>query len=253
MKPLLSLLIITKNSGSLLENSLNSVTGLVNEIIVVEDGSTDNTLSIAKQFKAIVFKNHEENLGKQRALGLSKCKGEWVLMLDADEVVSDDLKKEMREIINKQSDVAGYYIPYQNHFLGKAIYHGGENYKILRLFKKNCSVIPENVIHEHVEVKGRLSFLNGKIYHYSYRTLYQTFKKFTDYARREATRKTLNGEKTNLWKLISYPLHMFWARYIKDKGYKDYFLCILLDLGFAYMEFLTYLFMFFPRNISKKA
>jgi len=252
MKPLLSLLVITKNSGSLLEKSLSSAAGLVNEIIVVDDGSTDNTLSIAKKFNAVIFKNHEENLGNQRALGLSKCQGEWVLMLDADEVVSGDLKKEIQEIISRQSDVAGYYIPYQNHFLGKAVYYGGENYKILRLFKKSNSVIPENVIHEHVKVKGKLGLLNGKIYHYSYRSLCQTFRKFTDYARREATRKTLNGEKTTIWKLVSYPPHMFWARYIKDKGYKDYFLCILLDLGFAYMEFLTYLFMFFPKHISKK-
>ncbi|MBI4974186.1 glycosyltransferase family 2 protein [Candidatus Roizmanbacteria bacterium] len=249
----ISLLMITKNSGELLEKSLQSVKGLVDEMLIVDDNSNDDTLNISRKYKAKIYKRHDENLGSQRAYGLAKCKGDWVLMLDADEVISTKLKDELASVISfPRNDIFGYYIHYQNHFLGKPIYYGGEDYKILRLFKKNAAYIPENLIHEHVKVDGQIGELKGKIYHYSYRTLQQTFTKFTDYAKREATRKLGSGEKTSLKKIIFYPFHMFWARYIKDHGYKDFSLRILLDLGFAYMEWLTYVFMLFYKDESKK-
>lgn len=248
---------ITKNSGNLLEQSLQSVKGLVDEMLIVDDNSNDDTLIIFRKYQAKIYKRHDENLGSQRAFGLARCKGDWVLMLDADEIISMELKKEIISVISHQSlgvgKISGYFIPYQNHFLGRPIYHGGEDYKILRLFKKNSTTIPKNIIHEHVKTEGRIGELKGKIYHYSYRTLQQTFMKFTDYARREAKKKLLTGEKTGLRKIILYPLHMFWARYIKDRGYKDFSLRILLDLGFAYMEWLTYVLMLFYKNESKKA
>jgi len=255
---MISLLMITKDSAELLEQSLESVKGLVDEIIIVDDNSSDDTLRIAKKFNSRIFKHQVENLGKQRAHGLSKCKGDWILMLDADEMISDKLRKEIAVLRQAQgklpgNDITGYYIPYQNHFLGKPIYHGGEDYKILRLFKKNVASISNNLIHEHVKVVGRIGELKGKIYHYSYRTLLQTFLKFTDYAKREAKRKLGSEEKTNLKKIIFYPLHMLWARYIKDRGYKDFSLRILLDLGFAYMEWLTYVLMIFYHHKPKKS
>ncbi len=246
---------ITKNSDTLLEQSLHSVMDFIDEIVIVDDGSTDDTLSIAKKYKATIYSRHNLDLGSQRAYGLEKCRGEWILMLDADEIVTDELSQDIKRVISNnrlKSNTVGYYIPYQNHFLGKPIYHGGENYKILRLFKREAAVIFNNVIHEHVKVKGITAQLKGKIYHYSYQSLYQTYKKFTDYARREAKRKVLYGENTSIKKVILYPLHMFYARYIKDKGYKDYSLRFLLDLGFAYMEWLTYIFMFFYKNEKKK-
>jgi len=253
---MISLLIITKNSGELLEKSLHSVKGLVDETVIVDDNSTDNTLLIARKFNTRIFKRHDENLGRQRGYGLSKCMGEWVLMLDADEIISGNLKSEIISVVSYQlsgvGKINGYYIPYQNHFLGKPIYHGGENYKILRLFKKSAATISNNLVHEHVQVTGPIGELKGKIYHHSYRTLRQTFIKFTGYAEREAKRKILAGEKTCLKKIIFYPFHMFWARYIKDQGYKDFSLRIFLDLGFAYMEWLTYVLMLFYKNISEK-
>ena len=71
------------------------------------------------------------------------------------------------------------------------------------------------------------------------------YKKFTDYAIREAKQRRLNGESTSLKKIVMYPPHMFWARFIKDEGYRDGLFRIPLDLGFAYMEFLTYMTMLF--------
>lgn len=248
MKKELSLLMITKNSEDTIEESLKSVRNLADEIIIVDDYSIDKTVTIAKKYGAHVFFRHDENLGKQKAYGLNKASGEWILILDADEIVSDTLKREIRNTMVSRSDTEGYYIPYQNYFLGRPIHYGGENYKMLRLFKKNAIKIESNLVHEYAQPKnGKIGYLKNRIHHYSYRSLFQMYRKFTDYAVREARQKIQKGEKTTLRKIFLYPPHMFWARFFKDKGYKDGWFRIPLDAGFAYMEFLTYVLMLFMR------
>jgi len=246
----LSLVIITKNSEELLDVSLQSVQGLADEIVLVDDYSNDRTLTIAKKYAARIYKRQERNLGKQKAYGLHKAKYDWILFLDSDESLSNELKKEIRlELTKKNNDVIAYRIPYQNHFLGKPVRYGGENYAMIRLFKKEYGISHSSLVHEKVEIrKGRIGRLKNRIYHYSYRTLWQMYTKFTDYAVREAYQKGQKGEKTDLKKLTLYPLHMFWARFIKDRGYKDGLFRIPLDLGFAYMEFLTYFLLIFKKR-----
>lgn len=232
---------ITKNSQELLEMSLESVRDLVGEIIIIDGNSSDRTREIAKPFNAGIFRYDEENLGKKRAYGLNKIKTEWVLVLDADEIVSQELKTEIAKLLNGSIAKKGFMIPYQNHFLGRRVNHGGENYKMLRLFRKDSVVIDPALVHEGFTLKkGEVGTLNNKIFHYSYRSLSQMLRKFTDYAVREAKQKAEKGERSSFRKIFLYPLHMFWARFVEDKGYEDWIFRILLDLGFAYMEFATY-------------
>ena len=243
----LSLLMITQNAEELLEKSLRSCIGLADEIVVVDNYSKDKTRDIAKKYGVKLYLNKEDDLGKQRAFGLEKVTGNWVLVLDSDEFVSKGLKAEIISLLHgsivKQD---GYLIPFQNHFLGRRVNYGGENYKKLWLFRKDAISISPALVHERFELKkGRIGELKNKIYHYSYRTFWQTFRKFTDYAAREAKQKIRNGEKTGWKKIIFYPQHMFWARFIKDRGYKDGLFRMPLDLGFAYMELLTYMLLWF--------
>ncbi len=249
MKSRLSLLMITKNAEELLEPCLKSVEGLVYETIIIDNYSNDKTREIAKKFGAKVYLHEENDLGKQKAYGLKKVTGDWVLNLDSDEIVSPRLKDEIKRLKNYElriTNYSGFCIFYQNHFLGRPVDYGGENYKMLRLFKRNAVEIESTLVHEHFIIKkGKIGFLKHKILHYSYRTLFQTFKKFSDYSIREARQKNINEEKSSLEKIFLYPIHMFWARFIKDKGYKDGIIRIPLDLGFAYMEFLTYILLLF--------
>ena len=145
----LSLLLITKNAQELLENSLNSCKDLVGEIIVVDNNSKDNTREILKKYQAKIYQSSLNDLGQQRAYGLSKVKNEWVLILDSDEVISDSLKKEIIKLLkSKFAKSEGYLIPFQNHFLGRPVNYGGENYKMLRLFKKKSVTIGKSLVHE---------------------------------------------------------------------------------------------------------
>ncbi len=249
----LSVLMITKNAAKTIVKSLVSVADWVSEIIIVDDYSTDKTIEKIKKFEGVkVFQNHEENLAKQRAFGLSKCRNDWVLVLDADEIISDGLKKEIMSLFKNFNAIAdGYLIPFQNHYLGRQLKYGGENYKKMILFKKDKVKIDPRPVGEKFElIEGKSGRLKNKIYHYSYRSIGQIYKKFTHYALLEAKYRISQGERVNLKKIFLYPLHMFWARFIKDKGYKDGLFRLPLDLGFAYMEFLMYFYMLFVRKLK---
>lgn len=241
------IILITRNANTLIDNCLDSFITLTNHIIVIDDYSADNTVEIARKHEAKVFNHHEYSLGKQKAYGLSKCKGEWVMNLDSDEMLSEELQEEIRKLDTKklrEENITGFIIPYQNHLFDKPLHYGGENYKMLRLFRRDAVKIDDLPVHEHFELKfGKTKELKGKILHYSYRSITQMFRKFTDYAIRDAKQKKKRGEHTSLKKIFLYPVHMFWARFIKDKGYKDGIFRIPLDLGFAYMEFLTYIYL----------
>ena len=247
MKVLRSLVIITKNAGATLDRVLGSVKDIVDEIVVVDDRSTDNTLLIAKAYGAKVFKHHEYDLGKQRLYAMKKAKGKWILVLDADEWLTKELKKEIATLLHCSIvKYDGFYIPFQTHFLGKPLRYGGENYKKLILFRKDSVMIKPALVHEKYElIKGKTGYLKHRAYHYSYQSITEMFKIFTDYAIRDAEQKIKNGEKSSFKKIFIYPIHMFWARFINDKGYKDGLRRLPLDIGFAYMEFLTYLLLLF--------
>lgn len=242
MKQILSLLMITKDAQNTIEKSLDSIKNLVDEIVIVDNYSKVSTVDIAKKYQAMAFLHKEDNLGRLRKFALEKCQGEWILVLDSDEVISAKLSAEIKLKIKSEKlrIYSGFYLPFQNHFLGKPIKYGGESYKKLVLFKKDKATIKPLVVHEKFEVSGKTGILKNKILHYSYRSLAQTYKKFTDYAIRDAKQKYLAGERSGFKKIFLYPIHMFWARFIKDKGYKDGLFRIPLDFGFAYMEFLTY-------------
>jgi len=242
----LSVLMITKNAEEILDQSLASVKEIADEIIIIDDNSHDKTVTIAKEYQARIFVHHEPDLGKQRAYGLTKTTNDWVLIIDSDEIVTEKLRQEIKILLKNKPKHNGYLIPFQNHFIGKKISHGGEDYKKMILFRKTLGKIDPALVHEkYLLTSGKPGILKGKIYHYSYRNLYKMYVKFTDYAIREARQKSINGEKTNLKKIFLYPVHMFWARFIKDSGYKDGLFRIPLDLGFAYMEFVTYFTMIF--------
>jgi len=252
-------LIITKNAEAMLDKVLKSVRGLVNEVIIIDDYSTDKTLSIAEKHKAKIFLHHQKDYGRQKGYGLKKCQGDWILVLDSDEILSPGLKKEIKLLFKtkKISQYSAFFIPFQNHFLGRKINYGGESYKKLRFFKKNAVKIDPSLVHEKFEViQGKVGQLKNKVYHYSYRSYIQVLKKFTDYAIREARKKYQKKEKLTLKKLFLYAPHMFYARFIKDKGYKDGLFRIPLDLAFSYMEGLTYwylLYLNFKKILKSKS
>ena len=266
MKVRLSVLIITKNNEETIEKTIESVKNF-DEIIVVDSCSTDKTREKVHKVgtgyypvRTKVFVKGFDDIGKQRAYGLKYATGDWVLILDSDEIMSKELAREIKVTLRQaQGDktdregdkhvmvsltnhnITAYEIPFQSYFLGRPLRYGGEDYYQIRLIKKDSVDILPSLVHNRFRIKkGKIGKLKGNIHHYSYRSIGQVYRKFTDYAFKTAQIKAEISERSSLKKIFLYPLHMFWSRFIKDKGYKDGLFRIPLDLGFAYMEWLTY-------------
>ena len=237
----LSVIMVTLNADELLHRSLKSVSSIADEIVVVDAGSTDKTLQILKDFNVRLFKVNQNHLGRNKAKALALATGELVLSLDSDEILSAPLVRTIELIKRRKNITDGYIIPFRNHFLGKRLKYGGEYYSMIRLGKRSKLRFKMVSVHESLEINSKkIEKLRSPILHYSYRSLPQMFGKFTNYAMNEGQEKFKVGERSSLKKIILYPIHMFWARFIKDEGYKDGLFRVPLDIGFSYMEFLTY-------------
>lgn len=263
---------ITYNSADVVEGALQSIRGLWDELLVGDGGSTDGTVEMVKKYGAKIIRQTGQNLGERKQELVEKAKGDWILVLDADEHVSSQLTEEIRLVTthhkimhehnfvmprNKRSVVA-YKIPYQNYVFGGPVYYGGEKYTKVRLFRKGAARISPEPLHEEVIIVnkfhkarpsqrlrpglevGIIGEMRGFIHHHSYRTLWQLFAKFTQYAWVAAQEKKRQGETLSLKKLFLYGPHMFWARFVKEKGYKDGWRGLILALAFGYMEGLMY-------------
>jgi glycosyltransferase involved in cell wall biosynthesis len=247
----LSILIINKNSEETILRTLKSINNFSLEVIILDNGSTDLSLKIISKFtnKIYISTSKSEYYLRKTILEYSSC--QWILVLDSDEIVNSNLKNEIQNVLENQQDIDGYYINYRNFLFNKPLFQGGENYKKLRLFKKNKINISKKILHADYFLKTKkIGYLKNYIEHYSYRNVIQIFSKFTRYAWLESKNISNRNIKIEIKHFILYPLHMFYSRFIKDRGYKDGYLRIILDGAFAYMEFMIYLFAYL-RKIRK--
>lgn len=245
----ITLIVIMKNSEETLDWTLKSVKGLADDYVIVDNGSTDNSKDIASKYTKRIFINKSDSEEELRKFSLKHVNTDWVLVLDSDEVLTPELIAEIKKDIS-ESKYVGYYIPQQKFIFNTPINHGGESYSLLRLFLRDKVRVTPGLIHAHYEIPDEKTHtLKHKLLHYSYRNISQLFTKFTKYAQYDARIKYSKGERSSLKKIILYPLHMFYSRYIKEKGYKDPPVRIILDIAFAYMELLTYLLLLFQKEI----
>lgn len=268
----LSIIMVTYNSADVVEGAMRSIVGLGDELLIGDGGSTDGTVEMVKKYGGtVVAQKKDVPLGIRKQELVERAKGDWILVLDADERVSEELKAEILSVSRRHSggrrpiesrgdpiaslqddrSIAAYRIPYQNYVFGRPVYYGGEKYAKLRLFKKGSARISPEALHEEIIVKdGKVGELKGVIHHHSYRTPTQLFRKFTRYAwiaaGVEIASPRLAGSRNDTFqKLFLYGPHMVWARFVNEKGYRDGWRGLVLALAFGYMEGLTYWFLFF--------
>jgi glycosyltransferase involved in cell wall biosynthesis len=172
----ISVVLITFNEEANLARTLESVTPLVRdgqgEIIVVDSGSTDRTIEIAKRFGAQVFVEPWKGFAAQKNSAMEKGSGEWVLQLDADEALEPQLAEEIRRALDSAGKEIGFYIPRKNFFLGRWIKHGGfyPDPK-LRLIRRGAGKFEEYGAHPTIKVNGPAGQLKHALIHNAYPTL----------------------------------------------------------------------------------
>lgn len=195
-------MIITLNEEDRLEDALESCSGVADEIVVVDSYSTDKTCEIAEKYGAKIFKNTFVDYGSQKNIALDYASYDWILNLDADERISDQLKKELAAFKNNtETDVDGFLINRKTAYLGKWISHSGwYPDRKLRLFKKSKSRW-QGRIHEALILKGKTAHMPGDILHFTYRDITDHINRLNRYSEMQA--RDIVGKKKKLLYLRS--------------------------------------------------
>jgi glycosyltransferase involved in cell wall biosynthesis len=236
---MLSVAIITYNEEDRLPKTLEAIKDLADEIVVVDSGSTDKTVEIARSYGAKVYINSFKGYGSQKNYALSKTTHDWVLFLDADEIVSEELKEEIRKIL-KNPSADGYYIRRKTNYLGKFLNFVWRNDYVLRLVNKKAKPRWEGEIHEILKVNGKTETLKGVIYHYTYRSLEEHFLKSLKYARLSAQEYYRKGKKFRYWKAFINPFWAFVKIYVLQLGFLDGWRGFLIANSYWFNTLLKY-------------
>jgi glycosyltransferase involved in cell wall biosynthesis len=258
----LSVCLATYNEEQNIARCLDSVKDIADEIVVVDGTSTDKTVEIAKSLGArvILAENHPIfHINKQKAM--DEAKGDWILQLDADEVVSPALAKEILQVIDmpneklekyeeslpnkklflrheklieeqkgklgeKTGEFVAFYFPRKNYFLGKYLRYGGVYPDgVIRLIKKGKAFLPAKDVHELMTVKGRVGWLQNDLYHYDSPTFSRYIERNNRYINLIAAEMKRNKTGKDPYQFVDHmfirPLKWFLLTQIRHKGILD--------------------------------
>lgn len=227
----LSIVYATYNEEANLARSLESITDLADELIVVDGSSTDKTREIATKFGAEVIKTTNKpifHINKQMAMDAAK--GDWTLQMDADEVVDETMRRNIVEILNEpiEKQAAAYWLKRRNWFLGVFLKKGGQYPDpVIRFYQTGKAHLPMESVHEQMAVDGPVGWLSGHLLHYN-------SPSFSDYLRKANTYTSLTALEmqkkkvslnvvTFLQHSLWLPLKTFLLLYFRHKGFVDGF------------------------------
>lgn len=250
----LSVVLATRNEEANIGRCLESVKSIADEVVVVDEYSTDKTREIAEKLGAKVFlEPHHDNFHITKQKALEKATGDWVLQLDADEVVTSELANNIKKVLGgnyeskpnklferhqrlverrdgiigeKNGEVVGYFIPRRNFLLGRPIIHGGVYPDgVIRLVKNGYARFPMKSVHEQIKLSGGVAWLSGDLLHYDYPTLRQYLKLSNRYTDLMAKEMSDSSVPKNLVYFLLYtiykPLYTFLSLYFRHLGILD--------------------------------
>jgi glycosyltransferase involved in cell wall biosynthesis len=236
----ISVIILTKNAEELIADCIDSVS-FCDEVIIIDDNSTDRTPDLAKHMGAHVFMDTEKSFAEKRNFGLKKAKGKWVLYIDSDERVSPELRKSIEDIIKQErSSTSAYRIKRKNFYLG----HNEWPYieKLERLFKKTKLTEWYGDLHETAKVDGTIEEIEeGFILHYTHRDLTSMVEKTNKWSDVEANlRLKTNHPKMSSWRFFRVMITAFYGSYIKQEGWRAGTVGLVESLYQSFSMFITY-------------
>lgn len=236
---MISAVVLTKNNADIMKKTLLSLS-FCDEIIVIDDYSSDETVSLSKKHGAVVCKRHlSDDFSKQRNFGLSKAKGDWVLFVDSDELVTKNLQEEIEKRVKEESGVNGYYIKRTDFFLGKELQHGETaGVRLLRLAKKGTGIWTRPV-HEVWNVEGKTETLQFPLLHFPHPNVAQFLNDINYYSSLNARHFHKEGVRTSCIEIIVYPSAKFFVNYIAKLGFLDGTAGIVMALMMSFHSFLT--------------
>lgn len=233
----LTAIIIAKNEESMLPECLESV-GFADEVMVIDNSSTDATAKIAKEKGAKVITSDAIDFATLREIGLKKSKTEFVLYIDADERVSPELRSEIESVLEKPEKNA-YRIPRKNFYLGDNAWPTIEHLE--RLFKRSALEGWRGKLHETAVVTGEIGNLTAPLLHYTHRDFSSMVEKTNNWSETEAQlRFAASHPKISWWRFPRVMLQAFFESYIKQQGWKVGTAGLLESMYQAFSIFITY-------------
>lgn len=229
-KPTISIAMATYNEEANIKRCLDAVSDWVDEIVIADEESTDNTVVIANKYSKVKILStpHEPifHITKQKAI--DACKSDWILQLDTDEVVTSDLKKEIMEIINSDTKFSGFWINRKNYFLGKFLTKGGVYPDpTIRLYRNKKGHLPCKDVHEQAVIDGEVGHLQHDLLHYADPTFSRYLIRNDRYTSLIASQLLHDNVKINFINFLVYfiikPTHWFLLAYFRHRGYIDGF------------------------------
>jgi glycosyltransferase involved in cell wall biosynthesis len=221
MMETISAVIITKNEQTNIGRCLRSL-AWVDEIIVVDSGSSDDTRQMATEAGAVVYETGWSGFGPAKAFGVEKATSRWILSVDADEVVTAELAEEIRQMLSIGTNRHGFDMPRLTNFLGRWIRHcGWYPDRVLRLFLKAHGGFDDAPVHERVVLNGDVGHLKGVLRHYSYPTLEHYLTKSNRYTTLGARQAFENGKRAGWFDLVIRPPVSFISHFISRQGFRD--------------------------------
>lgn len=230
-------LVITKNE----ENNIASVIenlSFVDELIIVDSFSTDKTAEMARAFPHVIFKQRTfDNFSAQRNFALDVASNEWILFLDADERITEGLKKEILTTVAQENTHSAYFFYRKFYFENKPLHFSGwQTDKNIRLFKKSkARYIADRLVHEILKVEGSTGIFKNKLIHYSYHDFESYKAKMQHYARLKAVELFQKNVRPNAFHFVVKPVYKFLYTYLIRLGILDgkkgIIICYLNALG----------------------
>ena len=230
---LLSVTLATYNESKNITKCLNAISDIADEIIVVDGQSQDDTVQLVKKFKQakVISTTNKPMFHLNKQMGIDACSGIWILQLDADEIVTPELKKEILSIINKDPKTIsenGFWIPRKNYFLGTFLKKGGQYPDpTIRFYKNGKAHLPCKDVHEQAEVEGKIGWLKNDLEHYadtSFSLYLLRANRYTTLLANELKEKNTPINFINFINFYLYkPTWWFLKTFFRHRGYVDGF------------------------------
>lgn len=252
----LSVVISTYNRKEKLKACLESVKNIADEIIVVDNSSSDDSVELAKKYTKHVFvKPNNPMLNINKNFGFIKATKEWILYLDDDEKLTSELQIEIgkwKKSLAEAVEIVGYWIPRKNIIFGKWIEHTGwyPDYQ-LRLFKNGKGKFAEVHVHEMLTVDGPLAYLLSPLEHSNYENIHEfMYKMVMTYAPNEADVLIKDGYTFDFIDSIRFPANEFLSRFFARQGYKDGLHGLMLSLLMAFYHLVIFGYLWEKKNFA---
>ena len=239
----LTILLLTKNEAQRLQRCLESASW-ADEVVIIDGQSTDGTQAIGRAFNAkVTERSFSGSFAEERNAGIDAASGDWILQMDADEVISPQLRTAIERLLEEGAPHAAFKIRRRNYFLGHEMRYGGWYHYHTALFRRALARY-EGRVHERLKIQGSVGVLEADLCHYPFDSLTQFVDRQNRYTSLQArdlleTRGVLPIAtiKRQLWRR---PLKLFWKLYIRKQGFREGLYGFVFSTLYAWVDFMVW-------------